>query len=242
MIKIQNFLIVALTITAYCLLLAAPILAADSTVSASPSASLQTKLKELQAEIASKAAELKAEVSGKLQNKAYVGIIKSKADNSLVLAIREKDQTIKINEFTEFIFIPKIISKTKLSIKNLEVENYIVALGDVDETELLTAKRIFKIDPPTRVKQIYFGEVLAINENMITLKTDKNLAVSTSNQTVFKTSKGDENLSDIKIGQKIIVAGTEKNNIIRASLVYTFSSGSNIKVQTSSPSATPKKK
>lgn len=218
-----------------------PTIAVDSTDSASPSASLQAKLKQLQAEIASKAANLKAEVSGKLQNKAYVGIIKSKADESLILTIRENDKKVKVNEFTEFVFIPKIISKTKLSIKNLEVENYLVALGDVDETEVLTAKKIFKINPPKEIKQIYFGEVLVINENIITIKTDKNLAVSTNDQTIFKTGKDDGSLDDIKIGQKIIVTGVEKNNITKASLVYTFSSSSSIKIKTSSPSAILKK-
>lgn len=218
-----------------------PTKALDSTQSASPSTSLQTKLKELQAEIASKASELKAEVSGRLQNKAYVGQIKSKTAESLILTIRGIDKGVKVNEFTEFIFIPKIVSKTKLSIKNLEEKNYIVALGDIDETEVLNAKKIFKIDPPQEIKKIYFGEVLAVNENMITLKTDKNLAVSTTNQTDFKNSKGDSNLEDIKIGQKIVVSGVEKNNIIKASLVYTFSSSSNIKIKTSSPSSQIKK-
>lgn len=185
--------------------------ATDSTQSASPSASLQLKLQELKDEIASKAAEFKAEVSGKLQNKAYFGAIKTKAEESLILVIRETNKTVKINEFTKLTGSSKI----KPTLKNLEVGNYVVALGDVDETDILTAKKIIKTDAPKEQKQIYFGKVLAINENMITLKTDKNIAVSTSNQTVFKTS-------NIKIGQMIIVSGVTKNNIVKASLIYSF--------------------
>ncbi|MDO8570546.1 MAG: DUF5666 domain-containing protein [Candidatus Daviesbacteria bacterium] len=192
--------------------------AVDSTQSASPSSSLQTKLKELRDDIASKAAEFKAEVSGKLQNKAYFGAIKTKAEESLILVIQDNNKTVKINEFTEF----GGSSKIKPTFKNLEVGNFVVALGDVDETDILTAKKIIKTTPPAEIKQIYFGEVLAVNENMITLKTDKNLAVSTNNQTIFKTSKGDGTLKNIKIGKKIVVSGVNKNNIIKSSLIYSF--------------------
>lgn len=204
-----------------------PTKAGDSTQSASPSASLQTKLRQLQVEIASKAAELKAEVSGKLQNKAYVGVIKSKSENtlsenSLILIIRNSDKTVKINEFTEFVIPTKTVSKIKPSLKNLEVKNYVVALGDVDETEILTAKKIIKTTPSEVVKQIFYGKVLAVNENIITLKTTENLAVSTNNQTVFKIGQKDGTWNNVKIGQKVIVSGISKNNIIKANLIYIF--------------------
>ncbi|MDO8639088.1 MAG: DUF5666 domain-containing protein [Candidatus Daviesbacteria bacterium] len=220
--SVIRFLIV-LSLTTYYILHTTPVLATDSTASArldasiesqraSPSASLQTKLKQLQAEIASKASELKAEVSGRLQNKAYVGKIKSKSEESLILIVRNEDKTVKVNEFTE----------AKPAFKNLKAEDYVVALGDVDESDILTAKKIIKTTPPQDIKKVYFGEVLAVNQNMITLKTDKNLAISTNNQTDFKIGKEDGDLSDIKIGQKVVVSGIDKNDIIKASLVYAF--------------------
>lgn len=229
--SVIRFLIV-LSLTTYYILHTTPVLATDSTASArldasiesqraSPSASLQTKLKQLQAEIASKASELKAEVSGRLQNKAYVGKIKSKSEESLILIVKGSDpstssgqvsKTVKVNEFTE----------AKPAFKNLKAEDYVVALGDVDESDILTAKKIIKTTPPQDIKKVYFGEVLAVNQNMITLKTDKNLAISTNNQTDFKIGKEDGDLSDIKIGQKVVVSGIDKNDIIKASLVYAF--------------------
>lgn len=215
-----SFFIFLLLSTVHCTLY--PTFAAESTASASPSASLQTKLRQLQTEIASRAAEFKAEVSGRLQNKAYVGKIKSKTDETLILSIKENDKTVKINQFTEFIISVKPVSKTKPTIKNLEVENYIVALGDVDETDILTAKKVIKIDPPKEVKQIFFGKILAINENIITLKTDQNLAVSTSNQTTFKIGQKDGTLDNLKIGQNVVVSGISKNNIVKAGLIYVF--------------------
>lgn len=193
-------------------LLITPTKALDSTASASPSASLQTKLKELKDEIASRAAEFKAEVSHKLQNKAYVGAIKSKSDNSLTLTGKYGDKSVKINEFTEI----------KPNLKKLEMGNYVVALGDIDEADVLTAKKIIKITPLQDKKQVIFGKVLAINENIITLKTDQNLAVSTNAQTNFKIGQKDGTLDNIKIGQKVIVSGIVKNNIIKASLVFSF--------------------
>ena len=72
------------------------VFAADST----PSADVQSKLKALQNEIASKAAKLKNEISKKLQNKAYIGVVKSKSSNTLTLATRSGTKVVNTNQDT----------------------------------------------------------------------------------------------------------------------------------------------
>ncbi len=231
--SVIRLFLIFISLTTYYLLLTTSTIAVDSTQSARLDASIESQRaspsasrfeqfqKEILEKVASKAANLKAEVSGRLLNKAYIGKIKSKTDDLLILTNGENDKTIKFNQFTEYM-IPIKTSKTKPTIKNLEVENYVVALGDIDETEVLIAKKIIRIEAPTEIKQIYFGKVLAINENMITLKTDQNLAVSTNAQTNFKIGQKDGTLDNIKIGQKVIVSGISKNNIIKANLIYIF--------------------
>ena len=80
--------------TVTCTLL--PTFAADS----SPSADIRTKLEELKRDIASKAAALKGEVNRKLQNKAYIGKLASKSDETVTLVTKSGPKIVNISQDT----------------------------------------------------------------------------------------------------------------------------------------------
>lgn len=134
--------------------------ATDST----PSANVRTKLEELKKEIASKAAVLKQEVNKKLTNKAYMGNIKTKSTNSITLASSTGPKMVSINQDTEF------TSKFKGKTKIIKEEDFIGALGDVDETGVLIAKRIILLPDALKQKTHLWGQVVGISEKLITLK------------------------------------------------------------------------
>lgn len=210
------------------------VLAADST----PSADIKAKLEELKKEIASKAAKLKQEVNRKLQNKAYVGKVKSKTTTSLTLATRTGPKIVSLNQDT-------------ISPKKLAEEDDIAALGDIDDNGVLTAKKIVLL-PTTNLppKTQFWGQIIAISDGLITIKgrDAKNVAVSVAQAEV----KG-----DLKINNFIILTGTfNKNDIFEASFIYVIPQGGILKpkkiatpsaslraspsAQTSTPSAKPK--
>ena len=177
-----------------------PTYAADST----PSASVQSKLDLLKQEIASKAAKLKSEINKKLQNKAYIGVIKSKSDSTITLASRGGTKVVNINQDT--IYDPKLTKKTPL-----KDEDSIAALGDVDETGVLTARKIVKVSSSPE-KTYVWGTVVSISDDFITLKdrSGKNLAVS------------DKTDIQVKEGRVIIATGIlNKNNILEAKFIHT---------------------
>ena len=190
--------------------------AADST----PSAAVKDKLQTLQTEIASKAAKLKTEISKRLQNKAYIGVIKSKSATTLTLAGRSGTKLVNINQDT--VYEP---------IKKIKDEESIAALGDIDENGVLTARKVVILPATTQVKTILWGSVVSGSDRLLTIqdKSGKNIAVST-----VKVTKA-------KNGQFVIITGyTGKNDILASQFIYIIpGKQAPVKVATPSAEATP---
>lgn len=217
-----------------------PVYAVDSSPSANLSDDLKTKLDLLKQEIASKAAKLKQEVDHKLQNKAYVGTIKSKSDTSLTLASSKGAKIVTINQDTAF--ESNIKSRPKVSFKNLGEEDYVAALGDIDDNGVLTARKLVLLAPAKDTKSFLWGQIISISGKLMTILTreQKNAAVSL---TQANAQKGDEpiSLSDLSARDFVIVTGNAgKNDIFQAEFVYVIPQGGVIRPKkVATPSATP---
>lgn len=211
-----------------------PTYAADST----PSADIKAKLEELKKEIASKAAKLKQEVNNKLKDRAYAGKVKAKSDQSLTLAASSDPKIISINQDTEY--VSKIKSRAKFSQKNIQDEDFIAALGDIDETGVLIAKKVILLPTPNlQLKTYLWGQVIAISDKLVTIKNreNKNIAISPPAASL------------VKLNDFVILTGQlTKNDIFDAEFVYVIPQGGFIKpkkiatssAQVSTKSATPK--
>lgn len=196
-------------------ILSAEVFAADST----PSADIKSKLEELKKEIASKAAKLKQEVNRKLTNKAYVGNVKTNSPTSLTLASQIGPKLVSINQDT--IFESKIKKKKTFSSKTLAEEDYIAALGDVDETGVLTAKKIILLPIPELTNKTYlWGKIVSADGKLTTLldRNQKNIAASLPTST------------NVKSGDFIIATGAKnKNDIFEAEFVHIIPQGAILK-------------
>lgn len=210
-----------------------PALAADST----PSADIKSKLEELKKEIASKAAKLKQEVGQRLMNKTYIGSVKTNSQTSLTLAAASGPKIVSINQDT--IFESQVKSKQKFSQKGLSEESYVAALGDSDETGVLTAKKIILLPTPgSEPKTHLWGQIISISDKLITLKDRDFKVVAVSLPTGSKVS-----LNDFVI----LTGHKNKNDIFDAGFVYVIPQGGIIKpkkvatpaAQTATKSATP---
>lgn len=218
-----------------------PIYAAESTSSASPSASIKTKLEELKKEIASKAAKLKLEINQKLQNKAYVGTIKSKSKTSITVASHNGPKIININQDTQLETSLKL--KKKFTFDSLKEEDFIAALGDIDETQVLTAKKIILL-PETvsqKPKTHSWGQVVSISNSQIAIKDRslKNHILIISDQTTYQKSGEEIASGDIKINNFIIITGTTNTNgTIKTDFIYVTGTGGVLKLKkVATPSA-----
>ncbi|OGE25098.1 hypothetical protein A3C26_02040 [Candidatus Daviesbacteria bacterium RIFCSPHIGHO2_02_FULL_39_12] len=235
--KIQSSkfkIIVAITLLTFNFTLyTATAIAADST----PSAEVKIKLEELKKEIASKAAKLKEVIDQKLKDKAYVGQVKLKSETALTLATDYGPRIVNINQDTNF---ASKVKKKNFSAKVIFEEDYIAALGDVDENGVLTAREVILLPTDdSRPKTYLWGQIAAISDKIITLKdrSFKNMAVSLPDS------------ADFKIGNFIILTGSfGKNNFFETDFTYIIPQGGILKpkrfatpsAQTSSPAAKPK--
>lgn len=207
-------------------IIVSPVYAVDST----PSAEVKSKLEALKKEIASKAAKLKGEVTRKLKDKAYVGKLKVKSPTSLTLATRSGPKIVSLNQDT---ILPK---------KKFAEEDYLVGLGDVDETGVLTAKKLILLPQPSAEQKTYlWGQAISISDKLVTLKDRdlKNMAVSLPPS------------SNVKLNDFVILTGNKtKNDIFEVEFVYVIPQGGIIKLKKvatpsakeATPSAKPVKK
>lgn len=199
MIKVFNIII----ITFITIIIFIPqTLAVDST----PSADIKLKLQDFKNEIASKAAKLKQEVSQKLQNKAYVGKIETKTSTSLTLATAVGPKIVTINQDTNF---PKKMAK----------EDFVASLGDIDDTAVLTAKKIVLVTAPNQPKATLWGQIVSISDKLATLKDRnlKNIAITVPN-------------SNVKLNDFVILTGNfGKKDIFEARFVYVIPQGGILK-------------
>lgn len=195
--------------------------AADS----SPSADIKTKLDALKKEIASKAAKLKTEVDRKLKDKAYIGKIKSKTDTSLTVSVKSGTKIVTINQDTVF---ESDVKGKKFSQKIMKEEDYIGALGDIDETGVLTAKKIILLpEPPNLPKSYLWGQISSIDKLVnIKNKDSKNIQASIPASFSFK-------LNDFVI----LVGNKDKNDVFQAEFIYVLPQGVIIKKKVATPAA-----
>lgn len=202
--------------------------AADST----PSAEVKTKLQALQAEIASKAAKIKQEISKKLQNKVYAGFIKSKSANSITLATSQGSRIININEYT--------IYQAQKS-KSLSTDDYILALGDIDDTAVLTAKKIIKTASPSGIRQIHFGTVTGLEGQTVIIQTKQGQSISllTDAETIFRMGKSGGAFDNIKANKPIIAVGTSSAKTLKTRFIYILPYSSPLKIKAVDKPATP---
>jgi len=197
---------------------------------ATPSSDIKSKLEELKKEIASKAAKLKQEVGKKLTNRAYIGKVKTKSDTSLTIATKNGPKIVNINQDTNF---NSNVKGKKYSQKLIAEEDYVASLGDIDETQVLTAKKVILLDPkPSSLtpKTYLWGQATAISDKLVTLKNRhlKNISVSLPNG------------SNIKLNDFVILTGIMgKNEIFEAEFVYVIPQGGFIrpKIKIATPSA-----
>ncbi len=220
---------VLLLTVAYCLLPTASFAAdvSPNQIGASPSAAMQAKIKQLQTEIASKAAQLESQVSQKLQNRVYSGPVKAKSDSSLTLAAENGSKIVSLNQFTSYQDqTGRWAAKT--SLKNISADDFVIALGDIDDNDVLTAKEVIKATAPAKLDlAIIYGQLTAADTATITvqgkdgsLHTFKTTSDTTYQSKQEKSASADEFLQ----GSTVIAVGEkQEDNTLTARFIYLVS-------------------
>lgn len=204
---------------------------------ASASSDLQSKLNQLKAEIASKAAAIKSQVDQKIENKAIAGLVQSKTDDQIILTTSDRNQTVLINKFTDYQYQGKVT-------KSISQDDFVVALGDIDDKGNLDAKRVVKMtQPPQDLTKYILGTVKDASASaiLVTSKDGKDQGVDISKKTSYQLGEKAASLKNISQGDKVIVVGPiipETGNV-DSRFIYIFPDP-NTPSPTASASATTK--
>lgn len=203
-----------------------------SALESSPSSDIKTKLEEFKKEIASKAAALKEKVNEKLQNKAYAGVVKEVSGEIITIIDKSGEQKVKVNQDT--VYANNIKASQKYAFKYIEKEDYIAALGEVDDLNNLVAKKVILLsDSFARKRVVVWGKLTSLLADTATIKDRDSNNISVSFSKVE---------TDAEIGNFVIATGFEgKEKQISADFVFVIAQGGVLKPKKiATPSATPK--
>jgi hypothetical protein len=171
---------------------------------ASDSSGMENKINSLKNEIASRAAEIKGEVNKKVQNKVYAGMVSDISGNQITLNTKNGDRIVRVNEYTSY---SSNVSQTLTSLSQISVNDFMVALGDVDDKNTLVAKKVLR-DKPTLTTQNppLFATIKSTTDSAITITTQdkKQLDLTISASILFKLTSKKALITDLLIGKAII--------------------------------------
>ena len=224
-----------------------PVLAKDATPAASLTP-IQQKLENLKQEIASKAAQIKSEISQKISNKAYAGVISQIQDQPhatasaklITLTTSKGNKVVSVNDFT--IYQDSSNPKKAMTVKNFSQGDYVAALGDVDDNQLLTAKKLIKAKPPkVDTNQALWGQIQSVGTGTILLvnRDNKKINLAVDNAD-FRVASDEATLRDVIPGNFLISLGTAvQNNRSVSDFIYLINPNGDLKIHVATPSASP---
>ncbi len=175
---------------------------------------IDLKLEDLKREIASKAAQLKSEVTKKIGNKAIFGKVNITSNERIVLDTKNGSRTIKVNEYTIYQNDTKVKLKKALTFAQIQSGESFVALGDMDETGTMVAKKIVKVDPVQKKNYQYLSGQISEAGNLalvLSLRSGEKAGVNFSSKTIIQNDKSEGTYGDLKTGKRamIILNGDE---------------------------------
>lgn len=180
---------------------------------------------------------VKEKVQEKLEEakkRAFVGEMTEISNSTLTLKIREGEKQIKVNEEATIIDL----ERKEIELGDLEIGSFLIAMGYVEETGILDARRLVVTEKPEGLPQtVAFGEVTdkSTEENVLTVKHPRKgtvWSVEVLKKTTI-TKKGEDkpeelDFDEIEVGDRVVAIGETdtKENFITAKIIQVIISAS----------------
>jgi hypothetical protein len=182
---------------------------------------------------------------------AYFGTITDVSNSTLTIESVRGERKIKTDE--ETIFLGDKGQAIKLD--DLEIEDFIIALGYLESDSYLLGKRISVLaeEPePVEPKEAVYGEVADISEeeeviSLSSLKDETTYEIDVISKTTIEKKVGEKTeeikFEEIEIGDRLAAVGIKENGngTISASVIYLIPAGAEATVEeiTPAPKASP---
>lgn len=200
-----------LVLTFAFLILAAPVIA--QTPTPEEEATPPGRVQEIREQAKEKVMALRATA----KKRAYWGNLTEVSNSTLILENPRGERRVKTDEDAKF-----FLGKAEIAFEDLEIDNFIIAMGYVDENGTLQAKRIISLKKPPKPavkRHAVYGKVSDISgdEKILALthpKKDITYEVQVTGSTrITKRVEGKMkkvNFSAIEIGDRVVAIGTKE--------------------------------
>ncbi|MBM3209393.1 hypothetical protein FJZ40_03825 [Candidatus Shapirobacteria bacterium] len=198
-----------------------------------PTGSLKEKVQEIRQLVKEKVQERIEEIKKNGTRRAYVGQIATinSTEGTLTVDTKKGTRSVTTNEETKIVDA----KRQPVEFSSLKVDDLIIAMGIVNEEDVMTAKRIVvmakpKTPPPNR--RAIHGQVTQIKsaEKTVTItrlpKKDLNYTIKATNETKI-TKKVDGKVQKVEfakitVGDWLMAVGTwdEKKSILTAKIIH----------------------
>ena len=153
--------------------------------------------------------------------KGFIGIVKDVIKDTEVIQDKDGKKDIKLDDDT---FILRTPGNITIKIDNIRIDDYIIAIGYPDETDILAGRRLIlsvdPIKPPAKVSGL--GIIRKLSKTSITID-DKELTLTS--KTISKSAVGSIELTDLSEGDTLIYTATTdiKDNLTATILMRVLS-------------------
>lgn len=180
-------------------------------------------------EIRQKAQERIMALRGAAKKRAYWGKLAEITNSTLVLENSRGERRVKTDEDTKF-----FLGKAAIKFEDLEIDNFIIAMGYLDESGTLLAKRIISLKTPPKPaikRHAVYGKVtdISADEKILAVthpKKEVTYEVQVTSKTII-TKKVEGKMkkvvfADIEMGDRVVAIGTkeEENETITARIIH----------------------
>lgn len=168
------------------------------------------KIQEIRDVVKEKVLEKIQEIKDKITKKGYVGILREMTDSTLTLETLAGERMVTVDNEATIIGT----SKKAIKVKELEIDQKLIAMGTIDDNNILVAKRIIVVSTPTQAtpkKEAYVGRIYEIDTKTKTIKLNHlrklNLLhiVKVDKETKFSLGS----FTDLKVNNIILVISSQ---------------------------------
>ena len=139
---------------------------------------------------------------------AYVGLLKSVDDDLLVIETRQGERKAKVASDSAIIFIQPGKSKKNIELEKAEIDHFTIAMGFMNNNEIINARRVVFTPVPTSVatRKVVHGKVTEIDVSRLRIKSNgEELRFSVTSSTDLKIKGLDKpKIADIQIEDKAV--------------------------------------
>ncbi|MDP2632565.1 MAG: DUF5666 domain-containing protein, partial [Candidatus Curtissbacteria bacterium] len=198
------------------LIVAVPVQAQSTDNAASPAPTNPVTPAERLKEIRDKVEARIQEVKTQSTRRGFWGTLKQIANSTLVIDTDRGEVRVKTDDLTKI-----TLNKKDIKSSDLGIGNFLIVVGDTDQTDTITATKILSYSKPPKalpLRQAIFGDISQImaQDKIIVVDHPKkglNLEIKISDKTIITKKSGDSvkkvKFEDLKVGDRVVIVGVK---------------------------------